>query len=112
MEYRHAAENLQQIGYACVVLHNFLILENEPLSPLETGYLASVVRAAQVRLRIEERISKHITISRFEFPALRGKGGAVGKERRRLLAVELGYLGPAEPLPPIPKAAGHKRRRD
>ena len=92
-----------------------MIMERVPLTPLETGFLAGVVRAARLRLRIEQRIAHHhITISRFTFPAIRGKGGIVGKERRRLLLVELGYLAANAPIPKIPKAPskGVKRRRE
>lgn len=115
MEYRHAAETLQQVGFACVLLHNFMIMQRTPLTPLETGFLAGVVRAAMMRFRIHCRVVRHhVSVSRFNFPAIAGKGGLVGKERRRLLLVELGYLQADAPLPKVPKAPSKnlKRRRD
>jgi hypothetical protein len=97
VEYKHAAENLQQVTFACVILHNFLMMERAPLTLGETGYLVELLRSAKRRLDIsgpDNVRHNYNTVSSMAFPRYTGASEKVGTARRLFLASLLGYQPP------------------
>jgi len=99
-EYKTSPVRLQQIILACVLLHNFLLLEGTPLTVAESGYIDGVVAEASMRLRTDNRIAHYQTGHYVVFPpGISGDSGKVGVLRRLHLARVQGFLDAVGAVP-------------
>lgn len=101
-EYKTAPTRLQQIVLACVLLHNFLLMEGTPLTLAQSGYIESIMAEASRLLRAENKIAHFTTSHKILFPHIPGDSGKVGTERRIHLVRRLGFIDMAAPVPPKP----------
>ena len=101
-EYKTAPKRLQQIVLACVLLHNFLLIEGTPLTVAESGYIDSIMAEASRLLRTDNKIAHYNTGSVVVFPLAAGDSGKVGILRRLHLARLLGFLPADGSVPPRP----------
>jgi hypothetical protein len=109
-EYKHAPEVLPRIGLACVILHNFLILERTPLSPAESDYIKRVMSEAKLRLRVGKKLAHYNAPYRLTFNPVHGDSGTVGIKRRIQLVAEMGFVAGGNDLPRIPPRPRKKMR--